>query len=225
MANVIIFGNGKGAAVAHRYLTLDSDHKVCAFATEREYLKTTEFRGLPVLDFTDIEEKYPPAEYKFFVPLGSQNMNKLRQAKYEAVKAKGYECISYVSSNIPFRTELEIGENCFILENNSINFEVRIGNNVTIWSANQIGDRSVIEDHCWIASHVCISGDVTIRANSFIGINATLSNDVVIAEENFIGANALITKSTGPKEVYLVPPTAKAALNSERFSSMLNKAF
>lgn len=225
MANVVIFGTGKGASVAHRYLTLDSKHIVCAFTAEKQYLNSSEFRGLPIVDFAELGEKFAPGDFKMFVPLGSQNMNKIRQAKYLSCKEKGYECISYVSSTIRFREELSVGENCFILENNSINFDVQIGNNVTIWSSNQIGDRSIIEDHCWISSHVCIAGDVTIKSLSFIGINSTLSNDVIIGEENFIGANALITKSTGPKEVYLVSPTPKAAMNSERFSCMLNKAF
>ena len=38
MANVIIFGTGRGADVAFRYITSDSPHKVCGFTVDKEYL-------------------------------------------------------------------------------------------------------------------------------------------------------------------------------------------
>lgn len=225
MAKVVIFGTGRGADVAYRYMTKDSEHQVCGFTAEVEYLTQIEFKGLPVVDFNVVQEQFSPADYQLFVPLGSQEMNKLRYRKYLACKEKGYSLASYVSSTIQFGDELDVGENCFILENNSINFDVKIGNNVTIWSANQIGDNSVIEDNCWITSHVCMAGAVTIKAFSFIGINTSISNGVTVAEENFIGANALITKNTQPKEVYVTAATAKAAFKSDKFYSMLNKSF
>ncbi len=225
MAKVVIFGTGRGADVAHRYMSKDSRHEVCAFTVETEYLNSSEFKGLPVINFAEVQSKYPPQEFQLFVPLGSQELNKLRQRKYQECKAKGYMLASYVSSTIQFGDELAVGENCFILENNSINFDVKIGNNVTIWSANQIGDNSVIGDHCWITSHVCMAGEVTIGALSFVGINASISNGVKIGEENFIGANALITKNTLPKEVYITGQTPRAAFASDKFYSMLSKSF
>lgn len=225
MAKVVIFGAGRGADIAHRYMTKDSNHQVCAFTVEKEYFQHSEFKGLPVVDFSDVEKHYPASEFQLFVPLGSQEMNKLRYRKFMACKEKGYTLASYISSTIQFGNELEVGENCLILQNNSINFDVKIGNNVTIWSANQIGDNSMIGDHCWITSHVCMAGEVTIKPFTFVGINASISNGVTIGEENFIGANALITKSTQPKEVYVTAQTPKAAFPSDKFYSMLSKSF
>ncbi len=225
MLKVVIFGTGRGASVAHRYLSKDSDYQVCAFTVEKQFLNCDEYRGLPVVDFDQVQVLFPPDQFKLFVPLGSQNLNRLRYDKYMACKEKGYTLASYVSSTIQFGDELEVGENCFILENNSINFDVKIGNNVTIWSSNQIGDQSIVSDHCWITSNVCMAGHVKIMPFSFIGINASISNDVIIGEENFIGANSLITKSTGPKEVFLNNQTAKAPLTSDRFISMLSGSF
>jgi sugar O-acyltransferase (sialic acid O-acetyltransferase NeuD family) len=221
MAKVIIFGTGRGADVAYRYLQKDSDHEVGGFTVEPDYLDAETFRGLPVVDFNRVQEYFSPDVYKMFVPLGFQRLNKLRFEKYTAAKDKGYGFISYVSSTIPFQDDLQIGENCFILQNNSINFDVKIGNNVIIWSGNQIGDESVIGDHCWLSSQVCISGNVTIEPFTFVGINATISNNVTIAEENFIGANALITKNTSRQAVHIVEGTAKAPFSSARFIRML----
>jgi sugar O-acyltransferase (sialic acid O-acetyltransferase NeuD family) len=223
MAKVIIFGAGRGAAVAHRYLGEDSDHEVCGFTVETDYLKADTFRGLPLVDFAGVATTFPVAEYQMFVPLGFQGLNRLRYEKYTAAKDKGYGFISYVSSTVPHQDGFVVGENCFILQNNSINFDVKIGNNVVVWSGNQIGDESTVGDHCWISSHVCISGNVRVEAFSFLGINATISNNVTVAAESFIGANALIAKDTLPKAVHVVESTPKAAFPSDRFVRMLER--
>ncbi len=224
MAKVIIFGVGRGADVAFRYLRKDSPHEICGFTIDKKYITSDEFNGLPVIEFENIQNIYPPGEYMMFVPMGFHNMNKIRYQKYLEGKEKGYDFISYVSSKIMTMDDnLQIGENCFILEGQTINFDVKIGNNVTIWSGNQIGDCSVIMDNCWISSHVCISGNVTIKPFCVIGINSSISNFVTVAEETYIGANVLLTKNTEPKSVYVVESTKKSIFPSDRFVTLIKQ--
>jgi acyl-[acyl carrier protein]--UDP-N-acetylglucosamine O-acyltransferase len=96
-----------------------------------------------------------------------------------------------------------VGENCFILEDNTIQPFVTIGNNVTMWSGNHIGHDSIIEDHCFISSHVVVSGHVHIRPYCFLGVNCTLRNSITLAPESLIGAGAIIMKDTVEKGVYV----------------------
>jgi sugar O-acyltransferase (sialic acid O-acetyltransferase NeuD family) len=138
-----------------------------------------------------------------FVALSYARMNKLREDKYHQAKESGYELLSYVSSRCSFLTDHPLGDNCFILEDNTIQPFVKIGNNVTLWSGNHIGHDAVIEDHCFLASHIVVSGYVRIGNNCFIGVNATLRNSITIAPETLIGAGAVIMKDTVPKGVYL----------------------
>ncbi|MBI4695826.1 MAG: acetyltransferase [Gammaproteobacteria bacterium] len=221
MAKVIIFGCGRGADVAARYFTNDSAHEVCGFTVEKDYLAAAAFRGLPLVDFANVESEFPPSEYLMFVPLGFQRMNQLRAEKFSAVKNKGYECASYVSSKVSTHDELRCGENCFILENNTINHDVRIGTNVVIWSACQIGDQCVIEDHAWLSSHACMAGEVTVGAYSFLGVNCTVSNFVKIGERNYVGANAFIAKDTPADAVYAVEGTKRFNMTSDKFLGLL----
>jgi sugar O-acyltransferase (sialic acid O-acetyltransferase NeuD family) len=221
VARVVLFGAGRGADVAYRYLTKDSEHEICAFAVDKAYRKTDELRGLPVVDFEDVERRYPPAEFKMLVMLGFQGMNRLRHDKYLQAKAKGYELISYVSSKIHALEPPNVGENCFILENNSINLDVKIGNNVTIWSSNHIGDCTVIGDHVWISSMGAISGFVTIQPFAFLGVGAVISNNVTIAPKSFIGANVLVTQSTEEGGVYVAGGAKKIPMPSEQFLQMV----
>lgn len=203
MSELIIFGAGDIARLAHYYFSRDSEHRVVAFTVDREYRLSDSFADLPLVDFGDVVERYPPAHYKMFVALSYAKMNKVRAEKYFRAKESGYELLSYVSSRCSFLTDYAPGDNCFILEDNTVQPFVRIGNNVTLWSGNHIGHDSVIEDHCFLASHIVVSGHVHIRPYCFIGVNATLRNSIEIAQETLIGAGAVIMKDTVEKGVYL----------------------
>lgn len=203
MAKLVIFGAGVIARMAHHYFTRDSEHDVVAFTVDREYQRADTFQDLPLLPFEEITNSHSPAEYKMFVGVGYDRMNKAREEKYHQAKAKGYELVSYVSSRCSFLTDHPVGDNCFILEDNTIQPFVRIGNNVTLWSGNHIGHDAVIEDHCFLTSHVVVSGFTRIGHHSFLGVNATLRNDITIAPETLIGAGAIIMKNTVEQEVYL----------------------
>jgi sugar O-acyltransferase (sialic acid O-acetyltransferase NeuD family) len=207
-SRLVIFGAGDIARLAHHYFTHDSPHDVAGFAVDAAYRNSDDFLGLPLVDAEGVTTRFPPGEYDMFVALSYAKMNGLRAEKYEAMKAAGYRLVSYVSSRCSYLAQTPPGDNCFILEDNTVQPFVTIGNNVTLWSGNHIGHDAAIEDHCFITSHVVISGYVRVGTRSFIGVNATLRNSITIAPQTLIGAGAIIMKSTKPKEVYM-PERAK----------------
>ena len=202
MKKVVIFGTGDIGQLAHFYFTHDSPYEVVAFTADRDFIEEKELLGLPVIPFEGIEKSYPPDRFNMFVALSYRNINKLRAEKYAEAKNKGYELVSYVCTKSVYWGDTEIGDNCFIFENQTIQPFVKIGNNVIIWSGNHIGHHSVIGDHCFIASHVVISGHVTIEPYCFLGVNSTIRDGITIARECVIGAGALILKDTIEKGVY-----------------------
>lgn len=221
MAKVVVFGCGRGADVACRHLTHDSEHEVVGFTVDADYMDGDKFFHLPVVPFEAVEEAFPPDDFSLFALLGYQKMNGLRQAKYLAGKDKGYDFVSYVSSSLFTVEPLVVGENCFILDNQSINLDVRIGNNVVMWSSNHVGDESVIGDHVWISSHATLSGGVVVEERAFIGIGATIGNRVTVAEGSFIGAHALINGDTEPGRVYAAESAGPVADDAVAFMRIL----
>ena len=207
MARIVIFGAGDIARLAHFYFSNDTQHEVIAFTVDAAYLESDTFLGLPLIAFEEIVHHYPPAVYKMFVALSYAKMNRLRAQKYARAKELGYELVSYISSHCTLLTQQPVGDNCFILEDNTIQPFVRIGSNVTLWSGNHIGHDSTIGDHCFVSSHVVVSGHVDIGAYCFIGVNATLRNNIVVAPETLIGAGAVIMKNTVAKGVYVARRT------------------
>ncbi|WP_266366583.1 acetyltransferase [Tellurirhabdus rosea] len=208
MANVVIFGVLDTAELAHFYLTHDSEHTVVAFTVHEEYLKETEFRGLPVVAFEHVQEIYPPGEFQFFAPMTGRNMNRNREKVYQDAKAKGYSFVSYVSSKATLFGN-EIGENCFILEDNTIQPFTRIGNNVVLWSGNHIGHHGEIKDHVFFTSHVVMSGHCVIESYSFFGVNSTIRDYTPIAQGTLVGMAAAIYKPTEEWGVYIGNPAKK----------------
>jgi sugar O-acyltransferase (sialic acid O-acetyltransferase NeuD family) len=192
MARLVIFGTGDIGRLAHFYFTRDSSHDVAGFTVDRAFRQSDEFAGLPLVDFENVAVAFPPSDYTMFVALSYANMNHLRAEKYRRARELGYQLVSYVSSKCTWLTEHPPGDNCFILEDNTIQPFVRIGNDVTLWSGNHIGHDSTIEDHCFITSHVVVSGNVRIGEYCFIGVNATLRNSITIASETLIGAASIV---------------------------------
>lgn len=213
MAKLVIFGAGDIARLAHHYFTHDSPHEVAAFVVDRAFRQGDEFQGLPLIDAEDAIGRFPPSDYDMFVAMSYAKMNAVRAEKYASMKAAGYRLVSYVSSRCSYLSQTPPGDNCFILEDNTIQPFVTIGNNVTLWSGNHIGHDATIEDHCFITSHVVVSGHVRIGTRTFIGVNATLRNSITIAPETLIGAGAIIMKDTKAKEVYM-PERAKRFVKS-----------
>lgn len=205
---LILVGDSPIAEVAYEYFTHDSDYEVVAFAVEKEYLRETELFGVPVVPFETVAEQHPPSEAEMFVAVGYTQHNRLRARLYEAAKAQGFTLASYVSSRAFVWRNVEIGDNCFIFEDNTIQPFVKIGNNVVLWSGNHIGHHSVIRDHNFISSHVVISGFCDIQESCFLGVNATIANNVTIARDGLLGAGAIVLKDTEPGRMYATRSTA-----------------
>jgi sugar O-acyltransferase (sialic acid O-acetyltransferase NeuD family) len=216
MAKIILFGTGDIAQLANYYFKTDSEHEVVAFTVDKEYITEGTYEGLPLIAFDEVESRYPSSEYKMFIALSYAKMNTIREEKYNLAKKKGYELVSYLSTKCSYMSQYEHGDNCFILEDNTVQPFVKIGSNVTLWSGNHIGHHSEIKDHNFISSHVVISGHCIINSNCFLGVNSTLAHKVEIAKETLLGAGAIIAKNTDVKGIYVPPRTIKLEKNSDQ---------
>jgi sugar O-acyltransferase (sialic acid O-acetyltransferase NeuD family) len=213
-SKVVLVGDGEFAEIAYQYLTHDSPHRVVAFSAEKNYIKREQLFGLPVVPFEEVERHYPPDEHQALVAITYTKLNRVRARLYRDVKSKRYSCISYVSSRAFVWHDVAVGDNCFIFENNVIQYQARIGNNVILWSGNHIGHRSVINDHCFISSHVVVSGYCEIGESCFVGVNCAIGNNVTIGRNCVLGAGAVVVKNTEPGQVYKGERNAEARTSS-----------
>lgn len=207
---LVIIGAGEFAAIAYEYFTYDSDYTVVAFSVESEYLKESEFNGLPLVDFNDLDNLYPPSDYHAFVAIPASNLNQLRTRFYKKLKEQGYTLATYISSHAFVWRNAEVGENCFIFENNTIQPFVKIKDNVIIWSGNHIGHQSVVNEHVFISSHVVISGYCNIGEGCFLGVNSTFNDHTSIAPYCVLGSTSLVNKRLEEENKVYIGSPAKA---------------
>lgn len=217
---IVIFGFGQIAELADFYFTHDSPYEVAGFTVDQAYLTHGQFRGRPVVPFEEIDETFPPERFDFFVSVGYAKLNMLRAEKVATARAKGYRLVSYLSSRATIFPGFELKENCFILEDNTIQPFATIGTNVTLWSGNHIGHHSIVEDDVFITSHVVVSGSARIGRGSFLGVNATLRNEVSIGQQCVLGAGAIVLEDQPDFSVIAPRGTERSKVPSTRLRKL-----
>ncbi len=209
-AKVVIFGIGQMSDLAWFSLTHDSACEVAGFTVDRSYRTTETHHGLPVVAFDEVELRFPRDRHLLLVPLGGTDMNRLRTAKYDEGRAKGYRFASYVSSRALLAPGLAIGENCLIFDGAIVQPFATIGRNTILRSGCHVSHHVAVGDHCFIASEACIGGGASVGERCFIGLNATVLGNVNIAPGCLIAAGALVTADTRPDGIYLGSPARRA---------------
>lgn len=222
---LIIFGTREIAALARYYFENDSDYRVEAFTADDGHVSEDSFEGRPVIPLSEVCRRYPPGSMDMHVALSYNRLNRLRQEKYEQARSTGYRLVSFVCSRSVYWPDLTHGDNCFILENQTIQPTVRIGNNVMIWSGNHLGHGTVIEDHVYIASHVCISGHCTIGQRSFFGVNATVKDFTSIGSDVFVAMGASVTRDIPAGAVVIGTPGQVLTAENEVAAKLKKKYF
>ncbi|MBZ0067388.1 MAG: acetyltransferase [Thiobacillus sp.] len=221
---LIIFGSAEIAELAKFYFENDSDYRIAAFTVDDAFAVDEHVHGLPLVPFSEVAKRFPPAQFEMHVALSYARLNRLRQEKYEQAKAAGYRLASYVCSKSVTWSDLSIGDNCFILENQTIQPGVRIGNNVMIWSGNHLGHGTQIEDHAYIASHAVISGHCNIGERSFVGVNATLRDFCAVGKDCFVGMGADVARDMLDGSVALATST-EIYDETDRRAKVLKKSY
>lgn len=203
---LVIIGDGETAELAYDYFTSDPQYEIVAFSAEKAHMRNRELFNLPVIPLEEIEKHYKPDSHKAFVAISYTQLNRLRRRLFDSIRQKGYSLCSYISPRAFIGKNTQIGENCFIFENVSIQRNSKIGDNVIIWSGSLVGHRSIVRDNCFIASHVAISGFCEIGENCFLGVNSCVGSGVRIAKECVIGAGAVVVAPTSEGLVYVGNP-------------------
>ena len=222
--NLAIFGSGEIASLARFYFENDSDYNVVAFTVDDGFVDCDMYDGLPLIPFSEFLRRSPPETVSVHVALSYRKMNQLRQQKYEQVKRCGYLLPSYISSRSVTWSDLNVGDNCFLLENQTIQPTVRIGNNVVMWSGNHVGHGTTIGDHTYISSHVCLSGHCVIGERCFFGVNSSVRDFTKVGNDVFVAMQVGVTTNLESGAVVL-GHTGKTLSCDDRRAKVVKRKF
>lgn len=206
----VLFGCGNFASLAWYCLTHDSGKSVTGFTVDKAHLSASELHGVPIFAFEELESVLEPAEHALLFPLGPHNMNRVRMARFEAAKNRGYAISNYVSSRSIVWPDLVVGEGVLIFEGTVVQPFAKIGVDTIVRSSVHISHHVTVGDHCFIAAGACIGGGAVVEDRCFIGLNATVRDGVRIAEGCLIAAGASVMADTRPDGLYVGSPARRA---------------
>lgn len=214
---LVIVGDSAFAEVAAEYFTYDSGYEVAAFAVEQAYLKRDRLLDRPVVAFEGLTERFPPRTHDVYVATVYTQLNRLRTRLLRAAKQAGYSPASYISPRAFIWRNVQMGEHCFIFEDNVVQPFVTLGSNVVLWSGNHIGHHSRIDDNVFVASHAVVSGFCHVGMNCFLGVNSAVANNVTVEKDCWIGPGVVVSKDTKAGEIYRAPENEIAKVSATRF--------
>lgn len=210
MKKLVIFGSDQMAEVAAHYFKTEGRYQVSAFSVDGAYIKSNELFGKPVIAFEDLEKHYSPDDADVFIAIGYRKMNRIREAKFNEAKKRGYYLPSYICPSLTTKGENldqtlpTFGENCFVLGGNHFAPFTSVGDGATLWFSNLIGHHVQIGKHCYLSGQVTIAGGTILENRCFAGMHASISDGLVIGEGTLIGAHTFVSKSTKPGEIYAI---------------------
>jgi sugar O-acyltransferase (sialic acid O-acetyltransferase NeuD family) len=220
MAQVVIFGTGKIADVLHAYILEDPNLTVAGFTCNRTFMRASEFCGLPVVPFEEVETVFAPARFSMLVAIGYHDLNRVRAERCKQAQQKGYRLISWVSPRAYMSATCKIGVNCVVLEGATLQPYSRLGDDVFVWNGAVVGHHAEIGDHCWLPSNCTVSSTVSVEPFCFLGVNAAIGHGITVGARSIIGAGAVVTRNTAPDGVYIAHDTERFRLDSQHFAKI-----
>ncbi len=224
-AQVVLFGIGEMASLARFYFEHDSAYDVAGFVVDDEFAQAENFEGLPLVALSDVTEKFPPEDFRMFVALSYRELNQVREARYRTLKEKGYQLVSYISSKATTWPDLITGDNCFILEDQTIQPRVKLGNNVMLWSGNHIGHGTVIGDHTYLSSQITVSGHCEFGQRCFVGVNASFRDFCEVGDDVFVGMGANVTQDIADGSVVVAKGSEIYSADDRRAKALKRQYF
>lgn len=219
MKSHIVFGTGTLASLTAFHLREKGEQSVAGFTVDDEYFSQSDFEGLPVVRFSEVEKIFSPEKHDFILPIGHSRINGLREERCFQTKEKGFTISHYISDQACISSGTKIRENVLIFERAIVQPYVRLGCNIILRAGSNIGHHSIIGDHSFIASGVVTGGNVIISERCFIGLGAIIRDNIKVAERSFIGAGAVVVNDTEPDGVYIGNPARRIDKTSLQVTS------
>ena len=220
MSDIVLFGAGQIADVARVYIDAHGPDRIVAFTADGSHLAADSFAGRPLVAWEDLERCYPPDQVKLLGPLSFRRLNAFRKERYLEGKARGYGFASFIHPSCHVYTD-RIGENCFILENNTLQPFAEIGDNTMLWSNNHIGHHARIGSHCFLSTHIGVSSNVVIEEECFLAGKASIDYGRRVGARCFLGPSAVVLEDLPSGSVVLGVNSPVARFSSRRLARFL----
>lgn len=194
MEKLIIVGTSTTARHALEFIRMYDLYDVIGFAVNEQYKTEEIFCGLPVFSLESLKDKLSDIDYKLFIAVLWNRLNRDRKDLYEYCKSKGFVLANLISPTAIIRGQIE-GDNCWVHDFVVIQNDAKIKSDVAIMAYSLIGADTQVASHCFLGARSILGGGSKIGEQSFVGLNATIFDDTSIGKKCIIGACTAIKRN------------------------------
>ena len=194
MEKLVIIGTSTNARHAFEFVQMYKLYDIMGFAVNECYKERDEFCGLPVYALETLDKDLSGVDYKIFIALLWNRLNRDRRNLYEYCKGKGYAFANLISPTAIIRGRID-GDNCWVHDFVVIQNDAHIQSDVAIMAYTLIGADTYVGAHCFLGARSLLGGGSTVGEQSFIGLNATVFDDTVIGRKCIVGACTAVKRN------------------------------
>ncbi len=195
MRKIVIFGTSPFAKLMKWYIENDSDDAIVCFTVEKAYMNETEFCGLPVVAFEELDTICKKDEVEILVTVGYRKMNQIREQIFKKCEDAGYKIASFIHSTVVNYAD-SVGYGNIILEEVKLQPFCSVGNGNIIQHFTIISHEAQVGDFNYFAGNVHIAGLSSVAHHCFVGINGLVQNTIKLAPYTMVGATACVNANT-----------------------------
>lgn len=195
MRNLVIFGDTHFSERLYKYIEFEKVDHVVAFTQEKEFIRSDDLLGVPVIPFEDLDKKIS-VDFSIIIGIGYSKMNSLREYVYQLCKKKKYKIASYISTSAIVYTFAEnLGEGTLVFPGTLIGPDCKLGTCNIIASSCVLSHDITFGNFNFISANVVFGGFAKVENNCFIGLNATIRDGISIADKTMIGSASNVLKT------------------------------
>ena len=214
--DLVIFGTGPMAELAHFYFSGPGGRCVAGFAVDDAHHDTDGFVGLPTVPLSHVLTRFPTDTHEVFVAIGYADGNRARLARGAACRAMGYRLATYADPSA-VNHGAATGPGCLLAERTVVAPFARLGTGVVLRPGAMVGHHNRIGDGAYLAPGAVLSGFCEVGARAFLGTGALVRDGVRIGADVVVGMGAVVTRDLTEPGVYIgnparpKPPASQAA--------------
>lgn len=194
MDSLVIIGLSTTARHVYEFVKMYNLYKVLGFAVNEEYKDKNEFCGLPVFSLESLKNEIGHNDFKVFVAVLWNHLNKDRRNIYDYCKKQHLVLANLISPHAIVRGNIE-GDNCWIHDYVIIQNNAYLDSDVLIMAYSLIGADTKVGAHCFFGARSLLGGGCSIGEQSFVGLNATIFDDTQIGRKCIIGACTAVKRN------------------------------
>lgn len=190
MKELLIFGAGTLAKLAHYYTSKEMGLRTIGFVVDDEYKSSSDFLSLPLFSWSELNARDDRDDVEMHVAIGYRSL-RLKSQAYDRAKAAGFQLLNVISTKSYVAEDVVMGDNNIIMPGAVIEPCVKIGSNNVVWSNATICHDVSIGDGNFIASGVTIGGEVVLGNGCFLGFSSVVLQGRRVGDDVLLGAQSL----------------------------------